>query len=330
METVELKISSVDWIYIVIIGAFFGFFISLFLYFLNSDLQHSSTIIFSVTTAICISLCASLLITISNNFILPSVNEKFWYLISFFFSFCSGAFGFLFSFAFFLNFDTQIINLIKPYWLYITTTIGFLTFLVGLILHQFISMKYKNESIKNEILLSKIKTLENELNPHFLFNALNSMSELVYIDQQKAENSILNLSKFLRNAINKESIISIEDELSMVKTYVDIENIRFEDKIKLEIKNNSNTHIQVPKFSIQLLVENAIKHGYDSKELIIIIEIKNDTILVTNNGKKPNFVQFGTGLSNLSKRLNFLGIGKLHYKTEDINTTFEITLKGKQ
>jgi len=330
METVELKISSVDWIYIVIIGAFFGFFISLFLYFLNSDLQHSSTIIFSVTTAICISLCASLLITISNNFILPSVNEKFWYLISFFFSFCSGAFGFLFSFAFFLNFDTQIINLIKPYWLYITTTIGFLTFLVGLILHQFISMKYKNESIKNEILLSKIKTLENELNPHFLFNALNSMSELVYIDQQKAENSILNLSKFLRNAINKESIISIEDELSMVETYVDIENIRFEDKIKLKVTNNSSQTLQVPKFSIQLLVENAIKHGYDSKELIIIIEIKDDTISVTNNGKKASFVQFGIGLSNLSKRLNFLGIGNLHYKIEDINTTFEITLKGKQ
>ncbi len=330
METVELKISSNDWTYIVIIGAFFGFFISLFLYFLNNNLQHLSTIIFSVTTAICISLCASLLITISNNFILPNVNEKFWYIISFFFSFCSGAFGFLFSFAIFLNFDTQILTLIKPYWLYITITIGFLTFLVGLILHQFISMKYKNESIKNEILLSKIKTLENELNPHFLFNALNSMSELVYIDPKKAENSILNLSKFLRNAIKTESIIPIEDELSMVQTYVNIENIRFEDKIKLEIKNHSIDDIKVPKFSIQLLVENAIKHGYNSCELKIIIEIKNHTITVSNNGKKPLSINFGTGLSNLSKRLEFLEIGKLHYIADELNTTFEIKLKGKQ
>jgi len=330
METVELKISGTDWIYIVIIGAFFGFFISLFLYFLNNDLQNISTIIFSVTTAVFISLTASLLITISNNFILPNVNEKFWYIISFFFSFCSGAFGFLFSFAIFISFDTQIITLIKPYWLYITVTIGFLTFLVGLILHQFISMKYKNESIKNEILQTKIKTLENELNPHFLFNALNSMSELVYIDQQKAENSILNLSKFLRNAINKESIISIEEELSMVQTYVDIENIRFDDKIKLQIINNKNQDIQVPKFSIQLLVENAIKHGYDSSELIIIIEINNATIYVSNNGKKPISVKFGTGLSNLSKRLNFLDIGNLYYKPQNTNTTFEIKLKGKQ
>lgn len=329
MQRVELKISSIDWLYIVIIGAFFGFFISLFLYFLNDDLQQTSTIFFSITTAISISLCASLLITISNNFILPRVNEKFWYIISFFFSFCSGAFGFLVSFAIFLNFDTHIVTLIQPYWLYITTTIGFLTFLVGLILHQFISMKYKNESIKNEILLSKIKTLENELNPHFLFNALNSMSELVYVDQAKAETSILNLSKFLRNAIKKESIISIEDELCMVETYVNIENIRFEDKIKLHIDNSSKKNIQVPKFSIQLLVENAIKHGYNSQELTIMIGIKNNTISVSNNGKKPSNVNFGTGLSNLSKRLEFLKIGKLEYKTDNINTTFEIQLKGK-
>jgi len=330
MQKVELKISSLDWIYIIIIGAFFGFFISLFLYLLNENLQQVSTIVFSVITAVTISLCASLLITISNNYILPRVDEKFWYLISFFFSFCSGAFGFLVSFMAFVTFDTQIITMIKPYWFYITLTIGFLTFLVGLILHQFISMKYKNESIKNEILEMKIKTLENELNPHFLFNALNSMSELVYIDQKKAENSILNLSKFLRNAINKTSIIDIEDELSMVQTYVDIENIRFDEKIELLIlKDTQSLCMKVPKFSIQLLVENAIKHGYNSKHLTITIHITEKKISVSNNGNKPLSVVFGTGLSNLSKRLDILKIGTLKYKLDDNLTTFEIRLKGK-
>jgi len=330
MQKVELKISSLDWIYIIIIGAFFGFFISLFLYLLNENLQQVSTIVFSVITAVTISLCASLLITISNNYILPRVDEKFWYLISFFFSFCSGAFGFLVSFMAFVTFDTQIITMIKPYWFYITLTIGFLTFLVGLILHQFISMKYKNESIKNEILEMKIKTLENELNPHFLFNALNSMSELVYIDQKKAENSILNLSKFLRNAINKTSIIDIEDELSMVQTYVDIENIRFDEKIELLIlKDTQPLCMKVPKFSIQLLVENAIKHGYNSKHLTITIHITEKKISVSNNGNKPLSVVFGTGLSNLSKRLDILKIGTLKYKLDDNLTTFEIRLKGK-
>jgi LytS/YehU family sensor histidine kinase len=192
-------------------------------------------------------------------------------------------------------------------------------------------MKYKNESIKNEILEMKIKTLENELNPHFLFNALNSMSELVYIDQAKAETSILNLSKFLRNAINKKSLIDIEEELQMVQTYVDIENIRFENKIKLIVVRNDNTQsIKVPKFSIQLLVENAIKHGYNSKNLEITIQVTKIDIIVSNNGTKPSIVNFGTGLSNLSKRLDILNIGKLQHKIDDTKTTFIITLKGKQ
>jgi len=191
-------------------------------------------------------------------------------------------------------------------------------------------MKYKHEYVKNEILESKIKALENELNPHFLFNALNSMSELVYIDQQRAENSILNLSKFLRNAINQESLITIVDELSMVQTYVDIENIRFDDRIRLDIiKANGIDDIKVPKFSIQLLVENAIKHGYISKELTIIVRVTQESITVANDGKKIKSISFGTGLSNLSKRLQLLDIGSLEYKEQD-KTTFIIRLKGQK
>jgi len=229
MQAVELKISFRDWLYIIIIGALFGFLLSLFFYFLNDKFQDVSTILFGTFSALSITIFSSVFITLSNNYILPEVSQRFWYLISFGFSFLSGSLGFLFSFSLFYTFDIYITNFIEPYSWYLTFTIGALTFLIGLILHQFISMKYKNEYIKNEILQSKIKTLENELNPHFLFNALNSMSELVYINQEKAENSIVNLSKFLRNAISKESLILIDDELLMVQTYVDIENIRFDD-----------------------------------------------------------------------------------------------------
>ena len=62
---------------------------------------------------------------------------------------------------------------------------------------------------------------------------LNSISELIYIDKKKAEDSVLNVSKFLRNALNTDSLVSTSKELDMVKTYVNIENTRFEDKIKL-------------------------------------------------------------------------------------------------
>jgi sensor histidine kinase YesM len=328
MQKVELKIAPKDWLYIIIIGAFFGFFISLCFYFVSYDLQNISTIVFSTSTAILISLFAFFLITISNKFILPKVNKKFWYLISFVFSFLSGFLGFTFSFLLFSFGDFKILHIISPFWIYISITIGFLTFLVGLILHQFISMKYKNEEIKTQVLETKLKALENELNPHFLFNALNSVSELIYQDQKKAENAVIEISKFLRNAINKESLITLETELSMVKTYVNIENVRFDEKIVLNIQNFSEfKNVKIPKFSIQLLVENAIKHGFLGKPLNIDISFSKNRIMVQNNGKITKLVKFGTGLSNLQKRLELQKVGSLSSDILDDKMLFTIELK---
>ena len=330
MQTVELKIAPKDWLYIIIIGAFFGFFISLCFYFLSYDLQNVSTIIFSTATAVFISLFAFFLITVSNKFILPKVNQKFWYLISFVFSFLSGFLGFSFSFLLFSFTDFKILHIISPFWIYISVTIGFLTFLVGLILHQFISMKYKNESIKNQILETKLKALENELNPHFLFNALNSVSELIYQDQKKAEIAVIHISKFLRNAINKESLISLETEISMVKTYVNIENIRFDEKIVLNLADFEEfKNIQIPKFSIQLLIENAIKHGYSGNILNVNLEFFKDKIIVSNDGKISTNIKYGTGLSNLQKRLEIQKIGSLSYGNSDDKMQFTIQLNKK-
>ena len=329
MQTVELKITSKDWLYIIIIGAFFGFFISLCFYFISYDLQNVSTIIFSTATAVFISLFAFFLITVSNKFILPKVNQKFWYLISFVFSFLSGFLGFSFSFLLFSFTDFKILHIISPFWIYISVTIGFLTFLVGLILHQFISMKYKNESIKNQILETKLKALENELNPHFLFNALNSVSELIYVDQKKAENAVIEISKFLRNAISKDSLIKLETEISMVQTYVNIENIRFDEKIVLNIENyDEYKNIKIPKFSIQLLVENAIKHGYLAEILNIDIKFLKDKIIVSNDGKISTNIKYGTGLSNLQKRLELQKVGDLSFEIMDDKMLFIIELKG--
>lgn len=329
MDRIKLKISSKDWIYIVIIGAFFGFLLSLFFYFLNIEFKNFSTIIFTVFCSILISFFAFVLITLSNDYILPKIEEKFWYFISFIFSFLSGFLGFSFSYFIFLNSGFNIIEYISSFWITISIIVGFLTFLIGLILHQFISMKHKNEVIKSETLESKIKALENELNPHFLFNALNSISELIYIDKQKAEKATLDLSQFLRNAINKESLVSIKTELEMVKTYLEIENIRFDNNIILSIESEQNTKERlIPKFSIQLLVENAIKHGYVADKLFIYIKIFEEKIIVSNSGKVTKNISFGTGLNNLKKRLTLLEIGELDYKVEKDMMNFIIVLKG--
>ena len=86
-------------------------------------------------------------------------------------------------------------------------------------------------------------------------------------------------------------MITLETELFMVKTYVNIENVRFDEKIVLNIADFSEyKNIKIPKFSIQLLVENAIKHGYLGKVLNININFSNDKITVQNDGKIANIV----------------------------------------
>ncbi|MDN5115203.1 sensor histidine kinase [Aliarcobacter butzleri] len=327
----ELKISLKDWTNILIIGILFGFFQSLIFYFLNQNLQTFSTIIFSISTAFFITIFAIVLITLSNSFILPKIKKSFWTILSFFFSFLSGFLGFILTYFIFSKFDIEVIIFISDFWLNISIVVGFLTLLLALILHQFVFLKNKNNQIQKEILESKLKSLENELNPHFLFNALNSVSQLIYIDKKKAEDAVLQLSKFLRNAINKESLVYLQNEIFMVQTYVNIENIRFDNKIVLHIDDyNDFKLIKIPKFSIQLLVENSIKHGYLGKELNIFITFEKNLIKVSNDGKKNSNIKFKTGLSNLENRLRLLNIGELHFLIENENMTFCIILKDKK
>ncbi len=316
MKSFELKISYKDWLYIIIIGMFFGFLISLVFYYINDHIRYLSTIVFSTFSAFSISFFSFLFISISNYYILPNIQKKYWYFISFIFSFLAGWCGFSFSF---LLFDESypIIKLISQYWLAISITIGLLTFLIGLILHQFISMKYKNELVHSEILQTKLEALEGELNPHFLFNALNSISELIYQDQKKAEESVLKLSKFLRNAITKKGLIDLKSEIDMLNTYLHIENIRFDKKIVFNLNCDEKYYdMLLPKFSIQLLVENAIKHGFIGEPLIIDVNVDEKKIEVINNGKITPKIVFGVGLNNLQKRLQLLKIGYLSSSTK--------------
>ena len=115
----------------------------------------------------------------------------------------------------------------------------------------------------------------------------------------------------------------------MVKTYVNIENVRFDEKIVLNIQNFSEfKNVKIPKFSIQLLVENAIKHGFLGKPLNIDISFSKNRIMVQNNGKITNIVKFGTGLSNLQKRLELQKVGSLSHQILDERMVFVIELKG--
>src|SRR5574344_485807 len=148
----ELKISLKDWTNILIIGILFGFFQSLIFYFLNQNLQTFSTIIFSISTAFFITIFAIILISSSNRFILPKIDKKYWTVLSLFFSFLSGFLGFLLTFFIYFNSDFEVVAIVSSLWFSIAVVVGFLTLLIALILHQFVSLKNKNSQIAKEIL----------------------------------------------------------------------------------------------------------------------------------------------------------------------------------
>jgi len=186
----------------------------------------------------------------------------------------------------------------------------------------------QTEKKESEYLLmqSRLSSLETQLNPHFLFNALNSIAELIHIDSDKAEEAVLKVSSFLRNTMDEKALMPLKKELENVKEYIELENIRFNGKINLIIAENI-PYWQVPKFSIQLIIENAIKHGVESQKKFINITIEfNHTekfISIKNDGKPITSSQFGIGLNNLNQRLQLLCHGQVKIRQTQL-PCFEI------
>jgi two-component system, LytTR family, sensor kinase len=120
----------------------------------------------------------------------------------------------------------------------------------------------KIQQLKKEATRSEIKALQNQINPHFLFNALNTLTSFVRQRPEKARELIVNLSDFLRyNIENSMKLIDISEEIEHVKAYVNIEQARFGDRISVIYDVDESLSCNVPALSIQPLVENSIKHG---------------------------------------------------------------------
>jgi LytS/YehU family sensor histidine kinase len=177
------------------------------------------------------------------------------------------------------------------------------------------------ENAQLSILTKQIQldNLSAQLNPHFLFNSLNSIKSLVEENPSKARRAIDLLSDLLRSSLYEkdEDLISIQKELELVKDYVELEKLRFEERLSLNINlDESLKQYKIPTLSIQLLVENAIKHGIDTliKGGTVSLEITasdNKVIIkVLNPGKLTSKKSKGVGLKNLKERLN------LQYKTD--------------
>lgn len=176
---------------------------------------------------------------------------------------------------------------------------------------------------------AQLEMLRYQLNPHFLFNALNSIRASVDEDKTRAKQMITQLSEFLRHSLltSKKREIPLREEVEAVKNYLAIEKIRFEEKLEVEFDVEARTEdFKVPYFLLNPLVENAVKHGLQTsaKPLKIKISakiIENRLFLeIINSGKlTDNFNLNGTkiGLRNVRERLEKLFPGKSSFEISE-------------
>ncbi|WP_394748878.1 sensor histidine kinase [Spongiimicrobium salis] len=170
----------------------------------------------------------------------------------------------------------------------------------------------KNAQLSVLIKQTQLDNLSAQLNPHFLFNSLNSIKSLIKENPTIARRAIDLLSDLLRSSLygKDQDVISIKDELALVQDYIALEKLRFEERLGLKIQVDKDLeHYKIPTLSIQLLVENAIKHGIDRliKGGIVMLDIvkKQDHIhiRVKNPGSLSREKHHGVGLKNLKERL---------------------------
>lgn len=326
MYNIELRIKTFDWLYILIVGVLFATLLSSLGYILL-DKSWIQGAFFGAILGFSITLFSLVVITYMNQKILPNISKIFWLPFAVFFSFLSGFLGTLLSTYIANQLEIDLIPMFHTHGTKIALAVGILTYIVGALLYRFVKMRNEKEVVDHDYVESRLRSLETQLNPHFLFNALNSIAELIHQDPDKAETAILKVSTFLRNTMEEKARIPLKDELRNVGDYVELENIRFSGKINFKIAGDM-PRISVPKFSIQLLVENAIKHGFETyKVLSIILSYDKDkkSLILTNDGKPITSSRFGTGLTNLEQRIKLICKGSLVI-TDKQKPTFTIYL----
>ncbi len=326
MYNIALRIKAFDWLYILLIGIVFAMLLSSLGYVLLGR-EWTQGAYFGAMLGFSITLFSLAFITYMNQYILPKISKVFWLPLAIFFSFLSGFLGTLSSTTVAELLQVDLIPLFHTHHVQIAVAIGVLTYFVGALLYGFVKMRNEKEEVDHHYVQSRLRSLETQLNPHFLFNALNSIAELIHQDPNKAETAILKVSTFLRNTMDEKALIPLSDELRNVRDYVELENIRFSGLIALHI-GESMPKVEVPKFSIQLLVENAIKHGFIAKKELFIslsYNTEENSLILQNNGRAIKSTKFGTGLKNLAQRLNLLCKGKIEITDKD-TPTFTIYL----
>ena len=175
----------------------------------------------------------------------------------------------------------------------------------------------KESELKNLVTEAELRSLKFQINPHFIFNSLNSMSALTEIDPKRARSMILKLAEFLRFilATNEKEKNTLKEELKNIKLYLEIERVRFEDKFEyIEEIADDCWAMEIPSMILQPLFENAIKHAvYETFDIVTLsLKAKSENnylnLILENNYDESSTPRKGTGvgLRNIEERLQLI------------------------
>jgi len=188
----------------------------------------------------------------------------------------------------------------------------------------------QSEKLKQEAISLQYQVMQNQVNPHFLFNSLNTLGSLIDIDSEKAKQFTRELSQFYRELLHfkDKELVSISEEINFVKKYIYLQKIRFGNNFDVEISLDETSGGEVIPMSIQLMVENSIKHNQISKEnplKISIYQPNEDEITVENNYQPKENTEGSNkiGLKNLTDRYLFLTNREI--RIEQTTQTFKVT-----
>ena len=191
-------------------------------------------------------------------------------------------------------------------------------------------MEMENERLQSENLLVRYETLENQLDPHFLFNSLNTLSGLIGTDDEKAQAYLMQLASTYRYTIQQNKLVPLADELAFADAYLYMMNIRYGDSLTVvrHFDEVQSGYYVVP-ISVQLLIENAIKHNVVSNRhplTITVASTGHGSLRVSNSmcPKEEDSTSEGIGLSNMDKRYEL--IAGEHISVSNDGTTFSVEI----
>ena len=207
-----------------------------------------------------------------------------------------------------------------------------------LIISNSVLLAEKKRNADSEIQELKLNNLEaqkqvlmQQLQPHFLFNALSTLKSLITENPAEAENYLVKLSEFLRYSIQAHTldVVTLEQELKFTSDYIQLQKVRFDTSLHVEINIDATVlSRKIPVYALQVLVENAIKHNTFTRKnpLQIVIQSADKLITVSNNKQlaKNGNPSTGIGLANLNRRYLMIAGGEIKIRNEE--NQFQVTL----